>query len=158
MLTADLIRPRLRKRGAALQIDMLEVTKRTERTAAELIALFGKHVGQPRHHWQVALERYEGIRTDYIVIRGMAKVMEDAATFTPIPTPLPPADLRAQLFARGPVYVQPDIFHRQSRADVVGMLAAELELTNEQIEMTLYAIVRRIIFSKLWARCGRRRP
>src|SRR5690606_32574565 len=139
MLTADLIKPRLRKRGASLQIDMLQVNKHTSRTAAEIIALFEKHVGQPRHQWQAALERYEGIRTDYIVIRGMAKVLEDGATFTPIPTPLPPDELRAKLFARGPVYVQHDMFHSQSRADVVEALASELELTTEQIETTLYA-------------------
>jgi hypothetical protein len=139
MLTADLIKPRLRKRGTALQIDMLEVNQRTARTAGDLIALFGKHVGQPRHTWQAALERYEGIRTDYIVIRGMAKVLEDEATFTPIHTPLPPDSLRSQLFARGPVYVQTDMFHPQIREDVISALAVELAITAEQIDKTLYA-------------------
>ena len=41
-----------------------------------------------------ALEQYEGQRTDYIVIRGLAKVLEDAADFHPIDMPIIPADLR----------------------------------------------------------------
>jgi predicted nuclease of restriction endonuclease-like RecB superfamily len=139
MLTADLIKPRLRKRGAALHIESLEVTRQTGRTASDLIALFGQHIGQPRRAWHEALERYEGVRTDYVVIRGMAKVLEDEATFTPLETPIPPEDLRSHLLARGPVYVRTDLFRPQTREDVVSALAAELEIAPEQIETTLYA-------------------
>ena len=54
-----------------------------QRTAMELILLLKSHAGQSQAAWQQALERYVGDRMDYQVIRGLAKVLTDAATFTP---------------------------------------------------------------------------
>ncbi len=140
MLTGDLVRPRMRKRGNKLQIEMLdEKNARWNQTAHDLIALFQEHVGQPRHAWEEALEIYEGERLDYIVIRGLAKVLADGATFTADDTLLPPPELRQRLFERGPVFVQPDLFHQQTRSDMVAILAGELDVTAEQIDKTLFA-------------------
>src|SRR5947208_3131601 len=105
MLTGDLVRPRLRKRGSKLLIDTIdENDAHWLRTASELIALFGAQIGQPYKAWIAALDMYEGDRVDYIVVRGFAKVLSDAATFTPLDMPPVPADLRHRLFALGPVF------------------------------------------------------
>ncbi len=140
MLTGDLVRPRMRKRGNILHIEMLdEKNARWKQTAYDLIALFQEHVGQARCIWEEALEIYEGERLDYIVIRGLAKVLADGATFTAADTSLPPPELRQRLFERGPVFVQPDLFHQQTWQDTVAMLAEELGVTPQQIDRTLFA-------------------
>jgi predicted nuclease of restriction endonuclease-like RecB superfamily len=139
MLTGDLVRPRLRKRGSTLQVAWLEANRHWQWTAAELIALFRQHTGQPRHAWEAALDSYEGERTDYIVLRGLAKVLCDGATFTPLDTPLPPDALRQRLFARGPVLAHPDLFHPQTRQDVLHATAEELDVTPDQLDAALFA-------------------
>ena len=139
MLTGDLVRPRLRKRGSALEVDWLPTSGHWRHTAADLIALFHQRVNQPRYAWESALEAYEGERTDYIVLRGLAKVLADAATFTPLDTPLPPDELRQSVFARGPVLASADLFHPQTREDVLQALADELTVTPGDIERLLFA-------------------
>ncbi len=98
MLTADLVRPRLRLRGSELSIEMLaEHDPFWLQTAADLIALLRGQADQSQEAWERALEAYEGERIDYLVVRGLAKVLTDAATFTPLATSLPPAQLRERL-------------------------------------------------------------
>ena len=139
MLTGDLVRPRLRRRGDVLHVEHLPDSAHWQRTAADLIAMFQAHTGQPRRAWDAALEDYEGTRTDYVVLRGLAKVLCDAATFTQIETVLPPADVRDLVFARGPAFERPDLFHPRSRADILAEIAAEHDLTPAQIETALFA-------------------
>ncbi len=140
MLTGDLVKPRLKQRAGQLQVDWLDPNNlHWQRTAADLIALFGRQVGQMRQTWSDALEQYEGQRTDYIVIRGLAKVLEDAADFHPIDMPIIPADLRRELFQRGPAFAQRDLFHPQTRTDLIAQLATESGSTPQQIEAALFA-------------------
>lgn len=140
MLTADLIRPRLQARGERLSVRQVRADDADwQKSAAELIALFAAHRGQRRAVWDAALETYEGERTDYSVLRGLAKVLEDAATFTPIRTSVDPEALRAQLFTHGPVFAQPDIFHPHDRQTVLQAAAAELGLPPETLEAVLFA-------------------
>src|SRR5690348_16747923 len=105
MLTAALVRPRLRcSKAGELTITLLDEHKRSWlRTASELIALLRGQVGHTQAEWECAVDTYTGARVDYVVVRGLAKVLSDAATFTPSPTPLPPAALRERLFAQGPI-------------------------------------------------------
>lgn len=140
MLTADLVRPRLRLRGSELSIDMLdEHDPYWLQTAQELIALFQVYMGQSQAAWDRALESYIGERVDYVVVRGLAKVLTDAATFTPLATPLPPAQLRERLFSHGPVFTTPRLFHPQARYEVLESVAGELRISSEQVEAALFA-------------------
>ena len=140
MLTADLVKPKLRLRGSELFIDLLnEHDPCWLQAAKELIDLFRKHMDQSLEAWDKALETYLGDRIDYIVVRGLAKVLTDAATFTPIETPLPPAQLRERLFAYGPTFATPQLFHPQTRYEIVKNVADELAITPEQVEATLFA-------------------
>ncbi len=138
MLTADLVKPRLRARGGRLHIQMLDMGERHHlRTAAGLIALFREHAGKPQGALDDALDAYEGDRLDYIIIRGFAKVLRDAAAFAPSETPVAPDALRAQLFARGPAFAQPDLFHLKTRSDLLREAAEALDTTPAQIEAYL---------------------
>ncbi|HZT99209.1 MAG TPA: DUF790 family protein, partial [Ktedonobacteraceae bacterium] len=116
MLTSDLIKPRLQQTGRVLSVEMLdEQSPFWQQTATDLITLFQSHKGSSLTAWDQALEAYLGDRIDYPVVRGLAKVLTDAATFTPLSTLIPPALLREQLFAHGPVSSLPDVFHPDSR-------------------------------------------
>lgn len=140
MLTGDLVRPRLRQQGNELHIDWLDPTNRHwQQTAAELIILFGQQLHQPHARWQRALEEYEAGRTDYNVIRGLAKVLADAAIFQPPATPVDPVELRARLFRRGPAYSSPDLLHRDNRDRMLREVAVEYNVQPSELEELLYA-------------------
>jgi uncharacterized protein len=140
MLTADLVRPRLHNRGGELRVELLDATDgRWRRTAAELMALFRQQVGRSWGEWEEALALYEGDRIDYVVVRGLAKVLADAATFVACETPVPAAQVRAALFARGPAFAAPDLLHPRTRDDLLAEAASELGLRPDQVEACLYA-------------------
>src|SRR5262245_16541375 len=134
MLTGELVRPRLRIRGASLSVEWLPTNDLYRRTAGELITLFRKHLGEPLRVWAEALDGFEGTRTDYFVIRGLAKVLADSATFTPVETPIAPVQLREQLFRRGPVFTTTDLFHQQTREELFTVVAGQLGIGPEQVE------------------------
>jgi len=140
VLTGDLVRPRLRQQGNDLRIDWLDpANPHWQRTAAALISRFGEQRNQPQEQWQRAVDEYEAGRTDYNVIRGLAKVLSDEATFQPIETPIDPVELRARLFRRGPAYSSPESRYRDSRDRVLREAAVEYEVTPGQLEQILYA-------------------
>lgn len=140
MLTSDLVRPRLRFSGSTLSIEMVdEQDGALQQTAQELIDLLHSYVGHTQEEWEKAVTQYEGARVDYIFLRGLAKVLTDGATFSPLTTPLPPTVLRERAFAWGPVYKQPDIFHARSRQDVLQEIASEFALAPAQLDGMLFA-------------------
>lgn len=140
MLTSELIRPRLRLAGSTLTVEMVdEQDPYLLQTAQDLITLLQRHVGQAQQEWEETVAVYAGARVDYIVLRGLAKVLTDAATFTPLETLIPPARLREQLFARGPIFRGPDIFHSQTRQEVLQEVASELGLSTKQVDAMLFA-------------------
>src|SRR5205823_6546602 len=134
MLTSELIRPRLRFSGSSLSVEMVdEQDASLQQTAQELIDLLHHHAGCTQEAWEEGLASYEGARVDYVVVRGLAKVLTDAATFTPLATPLLPAMLRERLFVHGPVFTTPQLFHPQTRYEVVQGVADELGISSEQV-------------------------
>jgi predicted nuclease of restriction endonuclease-like RecB superfamily len=140
MLTADLVRSRLRWEGTELRVEMLNVYDvYWQQTAGDLIALFRQHTGSSLSTWEKALEIYEGQRTDYIVIRGLAKVLYDAATFTPLETPQSPVQLREKLFTQGPAFATPHLFHLKTRQEIIQELGSELGISSEQVEEAIFA-------------------
>lgn len=140
MLTSDLIRPRLRMQGSNLSIEMVnEHDPSLLQTARELITLFQQHTGQSQETWEDALEAYEGARTDYILIRGIAKVLLDNAEFTPTTSPLPPTLLREKVFSYGPVFQHPDILHKATRQDILQEISYDLDLAPDQLDTLLFA-------------------
>jgi len=140
MLTGDLIRPRLMRREDRLIVKTLPLNDpHWTRTATDLIRLWKHHPGKTRETWNDAIETYLGDRVDYITVRGLAKVLTDAATFDALETVLSPEEIRERLFKAGPVFTETDLFHPQSRADRLATLATDLDTTPAAIEASLYA-------------------
>lgn len=140
MLTSDLIMPRIRCSATTLSVAFLnEQDAHWQQTARELIALFADHLGKTQTAWAQALETYIGDRLDYVVIRGLAKVLTDAATFSALEAPLAPLVVRERLFAYGPVSNSTDVFHSQTRTEVVRQAARDFEVSDEQVEQMLFA-------------------
>ncbi len=140
MLTSELIRPRLRIHGSNLRIEMVnEQDPSLQQKAQDLICLFHRHQSQSQAAWEEAVRAYEGTNVDYVFIRGLAKVLTDAATFKPLTTPLSPATLREQIFAYGPVFEKPDIFHPTTRQEVLREVADTLELSQGELDEILFA-------------------
>lgn len=138
MLTGDLVRPRLRIRDGELTVKGIHA-RVWRATAAHLIAQFHAHHGHTRGAWHDAIETYIGDQTDYRVIRGLAKVLTDSGVWTP-PTPvINPSELREQLFRRGPVFRDRDLFTPYTRGDLVAEIAATHQTIPEAIESALYA-------------------
>ncbi len=83
MLTSDLVTPRVRCSATTLTVAFLnEQDTHWQKTARELIVLFAGQLGKTLTAWTQALETYIGDRLDYVVMRGLAKVLTDAATFS----------------------------------------------------------------------------
>ena len=140
MLTSELIRPRLRIHGSNLRIEMVnEQDPSLQQKAQDLICLFHRHQSQSQAAWEEAVRAYEGTNVDYVFIRGLAKVLTDAATFKPLTTPLSPTTLREQIFSYGPVFEKPDIFHPTTRQEVLREVADTLELSLGELDEILFA-------------------
>ena len=140
MLTSDLIKPFLRTYGRMLTVDQIDESSALWlQTAQDLVELFQQQRGEPRRNWEEALENYEGSRVDYLRIRGLAKVLTDAATFVQKDFPLEPRELRARLFCQGPVFAQPDMFYPTTRQDLLQTTAQELQVTPAEIDEALFA-------------------
>jgi len=140
MLTAELVRSRIRQRGPELTIEMLDIhDAHWLETATELLALLQQHVGHSQATLDRALEAYEGERIDYFTVRGLAKVLTDAATFIPPVTTVAPAQLRERLFAYGPVFATPQIFASHTRQETIERVAHELDIVPQHVESGLFA-------------------
>ncbi len=140
MLTSELIRPRLRLQGSTLQVEMVnEQDPSLQQTAQDLIYLLKSYTGQAQAAWEEAVRTYEGTSVDYVLIRGLAKVLADSATFTPLTTPLPPLILRERAFAYGPVFEKPDMFHPATRQEVLQEVAGGSGISIEELDEVLFA-------------------
>jgi len=140
VLTADLVRPFLLRSGNRLEVQWLDESNSLWlQTASDLITLFQHMRGQTRADWEAALVAYEGNRTDYLIVRGLAKVLTDAATFAPRATPYAPGEVRQRLFERGPIFATPEVCHPHTRTEVMQQLAAEIGTSEAELEQALFA-------------------
>jgi predicted nuclease of restriction endonuclease-like RecB superfamily len=140
MLTSELVKPRISRRRGMVKVDWLDANNpHWKQTAAELIALFARHVDKPRQTWNEALEAYLGARVDYTVVRGLAKVLEDSAEFSVRETVVEPTILRRRLFEQGPAFAQADLFRSQTRGAMIDALADELGFSVAQLETALFS-------------------
>jgi len=139
MLTADLIRPRMKSRSKQIVIDWLPAEPMMLQTAETLITLLTAHIGKTRGEWDAALDATISTRVDYITVRGLAKVLEDAATFTPIALAVDPADVRRHVFGGGMVFERADLFHPKTRAQAIQAAVAHFDMPTEVVERALFA-------------------
>ncbi len=146
MLTSDLLRARVVKgevRPVYLDVD----DPAHHVLASVLIGLFAAHIGRTRGDLDDALAEHVGEGTDYLLHRGIAKLLTDRATFE-VNAPCDPVVLRRRVFEisaeHHPVALQADPHTIVVTRDaVLARAASELGLTPEAAEAALYADLER---------------
>ena len=139
MLTGELVRPRIRTRNGELHVLMLQPNQRSVQTADDLIDLFYAHDDKSQGKWNQAVEDYIGESTDYVIVRGLAKVLSDSADFMSIDMPIPADELRRRVFTAGPAFERADLFNPVNREMLLITLGDDLGLEPDEIERYLFA-------------------
>lgn len=141
MLTADLARSRTTDNEVQpLFIDPDE--DRYRETARELIDLFEAHLGEPKGDLDDAIDELTVADTDYKIVRGLAKLLEDECEFEVVAA-ANPRDIRRQLFERAneqyPIVRQPTLGEDTRKLDVYSTVADEFGISLEDCYTGMYA-------------------
>lgn len=141
MLTADLARSRTTDNEVQpLFIDPDE--DRYCETARELIDLFEAHLGEPKGDLKDAIDELTVADTDYKIVRGLAKLLEDECEFEVVAA-ADPRDIRRQLFERAneqyPIVRQPTLGEDARKLDVYSTVADEFGISLEDCYTGMYA-------------------
>ncbi len=135
MLTSDLVRTRVKKgrvHPKYLDVDAPEALAK----AAELVAIFEAHAGGMRGAVDDAVDGAIGHGTDYVIWRGLAKLLYDRSEFETVAS-VDPQDIRRAVFEAsgelGPVT------GAEVRAQVLERAGQALDLAAEEVEASLYA-------------------
>ncbi|MCB9728918.1 MAG: DUF790 family protein [Deltaproteobacteria bacterium] len=140
MLTADLVR--VRSRGGRLVPRLVATDDPALVAAAETLrALFAEHTGGRVGALEEAIADHIGDGTDYVVWRGLTKLLMDRATFE-VAAARPPGEVRAAVFREAASSWPVGPAHETGLCDrdaVVARAAAALEMTPAEVEDALYA-------------------
>jgi predicted nuclease of restriction endonuclease-like RecB superfamily len=102
--------------------------------ASELVAIVARNRGRQRAMLDAELDAYVGVGTDYKVLRGLIKLLEDRCTFA-VAGALDPSDVRRSVFLvaaeRYPVSVQ-------TRESAIADAARALGASAEDVERALF--------------------
>jgi predicted nuclease of restriction endonuclease-like RecB superfamily len=140
MLTKDLLRYRI-DAGQIQPAFLNPGSPRYVQAARELIVIFNNHLGATKAELEEALEKYASSRTDYRILRGLAKVLMSFAEFD---EPKPDAaKLRSAVFERAanvwPVGRRKSSPLDMDRLSVLEEVAGETNRPVAQLEEALYA-------------------
>ncbi|TNF31219.1 MAG: DUF790 family protein [Deltaproteobacteria bacterium] len=159
MLTGDLVRGFVR--GGFVRVKWIDPTDPGLQAEAErLIALFRRHVGDTDGALEEAIADHIGDSTDFMLQRGLAKLLRDRSTFE-MRAARPPEEIRRAVFeaaaATGTWPVRPEGGAGfAAREEVVARAAEVLGITREEVEDGLFADLsseaRLTAFDKLDAR------
>lgn len=143
MLTSDLLSVRTYK--GEIRPRYIDASHPESLALAErLIEIFAAHEGRPRHELDQELKDFLGTGTDFLLHRGLAKLLLDRSTFD-TESPLEPEELRRAVFETAAAAWcrphDPDDPHpfRFDRDDVLTAAAAGLEVAPRELERGLYA-------------------
>ena len=141
MLTADLARSRTTDNEVQpLFIDPDE--DRYRETARELIDLFEAHLGEPKGDLEDAIDELTVTDTDYKIVRGLAKLLEDECEFEVVAA-ADPREIRRRLFERAneqyPIIRQPTLGEDMQKLDVYSAVADEFGISLEDCYTGMYA-------------------
>lgn len=141
MLTADLVTARIVKGEVRPRYVTLGDPAALE-LARQVVAVFEGHVGQTREALDNALAALLGEGTEFLLHRGLAKLLSDRATFE-VKAPCEPSLLRRRLFEEAakvhPAVQVADAVHKVTRDDVVARVAAELGVDAAAVTAAMYA-------------------
>ena len=141
MLTADLVRARVVKGDVRPRyVDVADAALRD--LAAQMIDLYAAHVGRTRDALEGSLAALLGEGTDYLLHRGLAKLLADKSDFE-VRAPLEPVALRRALFeaaaANHPAVQVADAVHTVTRDMVLARVAEGLGVSPDALLGAMYA-------------------
>lgn len=141
MLTADLVAARVVK-GEVRPRYVSATDPAALDLARRVVEVFAEHVGRTREALDGALAALLGEGTEYLLHRGLAKLLADRAEFE-VRAPCEPALLRKRLFEEAakahPAVAVADAVHKVTRDDVVARVAAELGVDASSVTAAMYA-------------------
>lgn len=143
MLTADLIRTW--KKGPYVGPKYIKTdSEEYFKTAEELIELFSQHKGSKRGELRTSLRMHIADSPDYLIHRGLAKLLLDKAEFQIVSmSGAESKTLREKIFSlaaeNAPVVLTPDIIHPVTRKDILEAVALELNSTRDAVLSDIYA-------------------
>ncbi len=131
MLPRDLLRATVKDGG--LRLGFLRPKDRAH--AESVLQILAAHVGVQRGELDEALGELAGATRDAKIVKGLAKLALDRASFD-LGTALDPEQVRARLFERA-AWAQP--LRPEARAALLAQVAVELSVAPEALESALYA-------------------
>lgn len=141
MLTADLIRARVVK-GEVRPRYVADDDAGVRALAQVMVDAFRAHLGRRRADLDAALTELTGEGTDYLLHRGLAKLLFDRSTYE-VRSPIEPQDLRRAVFEASarvhPAVRTADALHAVTRDDVLAQVAAQLGVDVGAVEQGLFA-------------------
>jgi len=141
MLTSDLIRYRIIDDQVVPAYITRKDADRYLRVGEDLIRIYRGSIGQTRGEIKEKLEDYESSSTDYRIFRGLAKLLEEKATFSP-PTDWDYPRLREEVFRQAtkeyPIVTQPDLIYSTRREDVLKPIAQRLGVSTQELGDGIY--------------------
>ena len=141
MLTADLIRARVVK-GEVRPRYVAANDEEVKALAGVMAQTFRAHLGKRRAELDAALAELTGEGTDYLLHRGLAKLLFDRSTYE-VRSPIEPQELRRVVFEASakvhPAVRTADALHPVTRDDVLAQVAAQLGVEPAAVEQGLYA-------------------
>ena len=141
MLTTNLARSRTTDETVTpLFIDPEE--ERYRETARELIRLFQEHLGEPKGDLEAAIDELTVADTDYKIVQGLAKLLQDECEFEMV-APAEPREIRRRLFEKAneryPIVRQPTLGEDTQKLEVYSAVADELGILLEECYRGMYA-------------------
>jgi len=141
VLTANLARSRTTDETVTpLFIDPDE--ERYRETARDLIRLFQEHLGEPKGDLEDAIDELTVADTDYKIVQGLAKLLQDECEFEMV-APAEPREIRRRLFEKAneryPIVRQPTLGEDTQKLEVYSAVADELGLSLEACYRGMYA-------------------
>ena len=141
MLTANLARSRTTDETVTpLFIDPEE--ERYRETARELIRLFQEHLGEPKGDLEAAIDELTVADTDYKIVQGLAKLLNDECEFEMV-AQVEPREIRRRLFEKAneryPIVRQPTLGEDTQKLEVYSAVADGLGISLEECYRGMYA-------------------
>ena len=141
MLTANLARSRTHD-GTVSPLVIDPDDHRYRKTAEELITLFEGHVGEPKGDLEEAVEQLTIADTDYKIVQGLAKLLQDECEFETVAA-AEPRTIRHELFEKAnesyPIVRQPTLGEDTRRLEVYSAVADRLGISLEACYQGMYA-------------------
>jgi len=142
MLTGDLVR--VQQKGSSLVPSFVNPEhKRIKESAESLLQLFREALerGASRHEIEQEIDWSVADRRDHKMVRGLAKVLMDRATFE-TQSLIDPATVRDEVFTEaatmGPLALREDPLGRNTADHVYAVVAERLQATAQSLEQSLY--------------------